>query len=116
MNFDYLCTTIVGNNLEVDDIGNCAIRAYTDYADEYYLVIKTSLGWTEIVEYGPIVQDLDTLSEKMMYTYDRFEYSEYKIEKRIDKFLNRRDKIITQAFVTDIEEIKPLIKDFLSEL
>ena len=106
MNFDYLVTRVVGAQLDVEDIGNVAIRGYADMGTEYYLVIKTDLGWVEVFEYGPIVSDIYELPKSVKYSYDRFEYSEYKLEKRIDKFLNNPSYGITIAEIIDDETAK----------
>lgn len=106
-------TIQVGNDIEIDDIGNCCIIANTDSLEEFYLIIKTKLGWTEIIEYGPINPDLDIFENHMEYTYDKFEFSDKKISSRIDKFLNRRYYTITQAREATIDEIKPLIRSMV---
>ena len=48
MQFDYLQRVTVDATINIEDIGNCAICAMNDSADEYYLVIQTEMGWTEV--------------------------------------------------------------------
>ena len=106
MNFDYLVTRVVGAQIDIEDIGNVSIRGYADMGNEYYLVIKTDLGWVEVFEYGPIEPDLQELPKSVKYPYDRFESSEYKLEKSIDKFLNNPNSMITIAEIIDNDTAK----------
>lgn len=104
--------TLSDATLSVDDIGNSTIIAYNDTGEAFALVIKTSLGWTEIFECGPSTPDIEQLPINTFQSYSRFEFSEYKIKKAINNFLNDRYRRITQAMVTDIEEAKKLFVDF----
>lgn len=105
MTFDYLERVVVEGQLEVEDIGQCAIQANSDLGEEYYLIIKTELGWTEILDYGPFVPDIELLPYNYTIKYSRIEYNQSKIERAIDKFLNDPKRCITQAKVVCIEEI-----------
>lgn len=104
MNFEYCITKLVGADIDVEDIGNTAIRGYSDNGFEYYLVVKTELGWTEIFEFGPVISDIEQLPKSVSYSYDRIEYSENKISKRIDRFLNNNP--ITIAEIIDVDTAK----------
>ena len=65
MEFEYLHQIVVGDTIDIDDIGNCAINAFNDAGEEYYLVVKTVLGWTEIFEFGPIIRDVKELPQNV---------------------------------------------------
>lgn len=106
--FDYMLIKTVGAQLNIDDIGDCAILARDDLGQEYYLIINTKMGWTDMIEYGPALPDFDALPKSVKYLYDRIEYSEFKIEKRIDKFLTGHP--ITFAEVCNIEDIGEFLK------
>lgn len=106
--FDYQQVIMVGAQLEVPDIGDCAILGRDDLGQEYYFITMTKSGFTDIIEYGPAIPDFDALPKKVTYKFDRIDYSEFKIEKRIDKFLTGYP--ITYAEVTSIEEIGEFIK------
>ena len=107
-NFTYYRTFVSNGELDIDEIGECCLLGRTDLGEEYYLLVTTYMGQTEIIEYGPIIPDLDALPKSLSYNYDRFDYSEFKIEKRIDKFLNKN--VITQAECINKEELPGLIK------
>lgn len=109
MTFEYLQRVIVDGELEVDDIGQCVIQANNDLAEEFYLIIKTELGWTEIMEYGPCVPDLPLLQLNYNIKYSRFEYNQGKIERTIDKFLNDPKRCITQAKLSSLEDIREFL-------
>lgn len=65
MNFPYLRVSTTMDSLEVEDIGNCSIRAFNDEGEEYILIIDTNVGITRIFTYGPIVPDLDLLPKQV---------------------------------------------------
>ena len=106
MTFEYLQRVVIEAQLEVDNIGQCVILGNTDFGEEYYIVIATELGWTEVLEYGPITPDLSLLPLNYNISYSRFEYNEYKIERIIDKFLNNPKRGITQARVVELADIR----------
>ena len=109
MTFEYMQRVVVEANLEVDNVGDCVLQANNDFGNEYYLLIKTELGWSEVLEYGPCMPDIQLLPLDYNISYSRFEYNQGKLERIIDKFLNNPKRLITQARVTDYESIK----DFL---
>lgn len=101
--FDYFYTTKVNAQLCVNNIGNCVIKANDDFGNDYFLLIKTKLGSTYIVEYGPYNPDLKP--NHVSYLFDKLDYNEYKIEKRIEKFLTSSNRGITQAEEVNEEDI-----------
>lgn len=106
--FEYMIVRTVGAQLDVDDIGECCILGRDDLGQEYYLIITTYMGSTDIIEYGPALPDFEVLPKSVKYTFDRIDYSEFKIEKRIDKFLTSHP--ITYAEVTTLDNIGEFIK------
>lgn len=105
MTFDYLERVVVEGQLEVENIGQCIIQANNDIGEEFYLIVKTELGWTEMLEYGPCVPDIPLLQMNYQITYNRFEYNQSKLERAIDKFLNNPKRAITQAKLVELEDI-----------
>ena len=104
MDFEYYITKIVNGSIDIEDTGNCAIKAYNDNGSCYVLIIETSLGISRVFQYGPAVHDLDLLPKSVNCSFKRIEYSDYKIHKVIDEFLNNGYSGITQAFVVDKDE------------
>ena len=115
MTFEYLQRVVIDGTLEVDNIGDCVIQGNNDLGEFFYLIITTELGWTEILDYGPCVPDLELLSANYTIRYQRIEYNQGKLERIIDKFLNDPKRMITQAktvFLDDILEdlVNPIDK------
>ena len=106
MIFDYMRMVSALDTIEIDDIGNTCINTLNDYGEEWYLIINTHEGWTEIVEFGPLVVDSNNL--KTYFTYDKYsyEYSDKKIGKVIDKFINNNKRDITQVFEVTKDQAK----------
>ena len=105
MNFDYFYTKQINDSLAVDDIGNCAIEACSDEGARYYLVIKTQLGSSIIFEYGPIIPEINLLPKTCTCSFRRIAFSENKLIKTIDGFLNNPYRTITQATIVDEAEV-----------
>ena len=109
MTFEYLQRIVVESQLDVENIGQCVLRARNDLGEEFYLIVVTELGWSEVLEYWPITPDLQLLPMNYQIKYSRFEYNELKLERIIDKFLNDGKRGITQADVTTLGDIMELL-------
>lgn len=104
MKFQYFQTVTLNADIEIEDIGNCAIKAFTDLGNEYILIIDTLLGWSRIFQYGPIVQG-EQWPLAVNEAYFKIEFNERRIKQTIEKFLNMVG--ITQAFeVTKTEALE----------
>lgn len=107
MNFEYARQSEFTADIEIDTIGNCAIRG-TCMNEMYYIcIIRTSVGLTELFESGPYLPDR-TLSTICETSYQKIEYDERKIKKFISSFLQapRKPSILNiyQAEQISIEE------------
>ena len=106
MIFDYLRTTTALDSIDIEDIGNCCINALNDSGEEWFLVIRTWEGWTEITDYGPLLVDSDQFSSYFVYNKYGYDFSEKKISTAIDKFLNNPKRVITQVYEVEKEFAK----------
>lgn len=105
MEFDYFKQTMSMASLEVEDIGNVCIEANTDLGECFYLIIKTTMGTTNIVTYGPIVPGIDILEKECSCSFKRMDFNEGKIIGVIKNFLNQPKKLITQAQIVELEKV-----------
>ena len=104
MRIDYFIQRTAIDSIEIEDIGKCVIEACNDKGAFYYLIIRTVDGFSNILEYGPIVPDIKTLPNSVICDYTKMEFTEGKIGKIVEKFLNDSRRQITQAREVDIEE------------
>lgn len=104
MEFEYFYVQSINASINIDDIGNCAIAAYTDLGEVYYLVIKTLLGTTMVFQYGPLVDGSDILHKSVNCSFKRIGFKESAIQKVITNFLNNPYAKITQAVEITPEE------------
>lgn len=116
MTFEYLQRVVVDAELVVDDIGQCVILGRNDLGEEHYLIVRTEMGWTELITVGPVCPDIDILPFNVSIIYSRFEFNQGKIERTIDKFLNDPKKMISQAEVTTLESIHPQVWTSISKI
>lgn len=113
--YKYLYTMEATGQLDIEDRGNCCISAVDNLYRESILVVKTDLGFTKIIQWGPMVVDSDLPCAKMSCTYQHFDYDEYKIDKIIDKFLNGTT-LCSQAQEIPLEEGISKMKDLVTFL
>lgn len=106
MTFEYLQRIIVDAQLDVDNIGECVLLGRNDLGEEFYLIIRTDMGWTEQINFGPVTPEVDILPFNINLTYARFEFNQAKLMRAIDKFLNDPKKMITQADVIEVDSIQ----------
>lgn len=85
MQFDFDKEVIYNGSIDIQDIGNFAIKATTDTCVDYYFITRTSLGLTEIFTFGPTIPDMDTPSDGFYCSYFTVEYEEKPINKIINK-------------------------------
>ena len=105
--FNYFYTTTAEDCIDIEDIGNVCIQASNDTGQNWILLIRTKLGFSYILEYGPFFYG--KITEYLSHTFQRIEYSEYKLEKKINKFLNEPKRVITQVQIRDEEEALELM-------
>ena len=113
--YDYLYTTQATGQLQVDDRGNCCISAIDNLHRESILIVKTDLGCTKVLQWGPMLVDSDRPSQKMSCTFQYFDYDDYRIDKLIDKFLNGVT-LCAQAESIPIEEGISRMRDLVTFL
>ena len=113
MNFQYFTTKVINAELEVDDIGSCAIKGFNDLGAEYILIIETQLGVSRILTAGPVQPDFDLLPDATDIQFQREEFNERKIGKIISGFLNNSKAQITQAFQCDKQEALDDCRDLI---
>ena len=93
-------------NLDIENIGSCNIIANPDIEKFYFLTTRTEHGFTKICKFGPVLighGDLQYIVDSFKFELISFEYSEARIVKQIDQFLNSNG--ITQAREIDEEEL-----------
>ena len=93
-------------SVEVDDVGEVALILYNDVGQEWYLLHTTHFGWTKTYTFGPLLPDDDTLRLKSFsFQYSEIEYSESKLVKNLERFIQDPKKMITQVFEIDKETV-----------
>lgn len=109
--FKYSYEMQATGQLDVEDIGNCAIigNSITNYT-KYVLIVKTVDGQTKVVMSGPHWVELEQPCVDYSYAFQTFQFDSRKIEKLIDKFLNGKF-FISQATCVDFEEAIKHIPD-----
>ena len=118
MEFKYAATNSYTAEIEIEAIGNVCIEAITSMGAMYYIMIHTHAGMTQVFEYGPTLVDLEYLPHNFTMNYERFEYSEPLVSRKIRSFLNNPKKNIFQAKIVSMEEVMqncPNIIKFVKE-
>jgi hypothetical protein len=119
MIFEYDQQPVFMQNIQIDDIGNVALRCSTEKGQEYYIVVKTYLGKTALLKFGPVYPDITCLTENMELTFKKFDYKECTIEREISKYINDGRASITKVEVIAEYEaltMMPSAESFLNSL
>lgn len=98
--------------IDVEDVGNCALLNRSVLGEEKYLVIKTDIGLTQVVQFGPIIPDYDELPQTVSYSYQKYDANDAKTIKIIKKFISDA----AQVEETEPEYIKDHVIDFMDVL
>lgn len=109
--FKYLYEMQATGELDVEDVGNCAIVGINSFQyQRHILLIKTVEGDTKVVISGPHWVELEIPCVDYSYTYQNFQFNQRKIETIIDRFLNGKF-LIDQAQVVEFDEALKFIPD-----
>lgn len=113
MIFEYLPEEVFTKQLDLVDIGNTALRLTTKAGDEFYLVLKTVMGKTSILKFGPVMSDVQILLDYFSLLYKKVDYKEITLQKEIKLFIQDPKKEI--ALVEEIvdEEALAVLPDIL---
>lgn len=104
MIFEYSAQRTFNDSIDVVDIGNTALRCTNTKLDDYYIILKTVMGKTSIIKFGPVYPDIEILPNDFTVTYKKMDYKEAGICKEIDKFINDfRKEINSIEEVTEYE-------------
>lgn len=118
MIFDYFEQSAFTKSVQVDDEGNFALRCTTAAGFEYYVIVKTEMGQTAIMKFGPIIPDMDLLFPDFSLTYKKFSFKVTIIEKDITSFINKpgKDPIVEVESILDYEAIEYVPKFTVEKL
>jgi hypothetical protein len=97
MIFEYSVQRTFNESIDVVDIGNTALRCTGSKLDDYYIILKTIMGKTSILKFGPVVPDIEILLNDFSVSYKKIDYKENLISKEVDKFINDYKKEITKV-------------------
>lgn len=97
MIFNYNATAVFLQAIEVEDPGNTALLIETEAGFDYYIYIKTVMGKTSVIKFGPIMTDVQVLIDTFTTTYQKFDYKEKVIDKIISQYINDGRKKVTNV-------------------
>lgn len=118
MNFDFNNELVAQSNIDIESFGNIAIEGSDANGFFYYFVTKTIMGETQLVTFGPVVQDIETILDGFSFISTVMDYNEKKLQKNIFVWLNDKKhlvdaKIIEQkAAFAMIPDLKTTLSDF----
>lgn len=102
---DFCPQKVFTQSLEIDDIGNFALKCLDPNFLEYYICVQTVAGKAYILKFGPLLPDLDAITEDFYLSSKVIDYKEQKIEKDITIYINEPKKNITQIELVKTEEV-----------
>ena len=91
--YGYNGTAQYADYLELEDNLNFALQAFDEDGLYYFLVVYTKLGYTTILEYGPMSCDDDIIPELYNVSQKKIEVDDKKVDDIINKFLQRKTRL-----------------------
>lgn len=116
MQFEYLYKIEATGQIDIDNIGECCLSACNDGGKEYILIIHTENGLVKVLEYGPILIDIESPANFVSCIYKEFQWNQKWIIGIIEKFLDNPKSMITQVTQIDLEDAKNKIKNLVDFL
>ena len=111
MIIDYAPDRVFTKALDIVDPGNCAIRCVDKEGLEYYVVVKTILGNTSVLKFGPVIPDIGTLEPNFKVEFFAIDFDEDKIESDVGKFVNDGRRKIVDLVTIEPEEALAVFPD-----
>lgn len=111
MEFEFNQQLMPQNLLSVEQLGQCAIEGTNDDGYYYYLIIRTTLGICTIAECGPVVPDVVMLPDSFTTKLSRLKCDEKKLTSFINRWLNDRSKLLTDAKCISVEDALSQFRD-----
>lgn len=96
--YSYLKKIEYLDSFTIEDIGNFVLEGFNDNGDKYYLIIRTILGVSRILQFGPIQQGVTTFCSSQ---FRQMDYDDKKIDRLIEGFLKTNNDL-TQIQIFDI--------------
>ena len=84
-NFNGEC--IYYDSIELESLGNVCLDATDAVERHHFLIARTSLGETTYLEFGPLYLEEELLPDNHDIHFERFDYSDNAMIKKITKFL-----------------------------
>ena len=97
MIFEYSVKKTFDESIDIVDIGNTALRCVGSKLDEYYIILKTTMGKVSIIKFGPVLPDIEILQNDFSVSYKKIDYKEPAIFKEVNTFINDFKKEITSV-------------------
>ena len=119
MIFEFDQQPVFMQNIQIEDLGNFALRCTNDKGKEWYIIVKTYLGKVAMLKFGPVYPDISALLENMELYFKKFDYKESTIERETDKFLNDgRNAINKVEIIAEYEALAmmPTAESFINSL
>lgn len=105
--FNYNGEVLWSDEITLESLGNVCLEATDSLERCHYLIARTSLGETTYLEFGPLYHDNELLPDSYDIHFERFEYSDNAMIKKISKFLGPKKGIIgnKKVKIINVKEI-----------
>lgn len=105
MQINYQVVKEFTQTLDVQDLGETAIRGANSAGESYFILTRTSLGKFMMLTFGPTIEDMpEELLPGFSLSYSAMDYSEKKILKLVSAYVNDPMKEISQLEEVSREE------------
>lgn len=119
MLIDYNEQSVFTKSIDIVDEGNFTVRATDDEGNEYYMIVKTVMGMTTMIKFGPTMPDAKLMMADFNLSCKKIKFSDKKIAAELNGMLNSPKACIIEAEeITEYEayESVPDLQETLEEM
>jgi len=104
--FCYNGEVMWSDEITLESLGNVSLEAIDAVGRSHFLITRTALGETTYLEFGPLYKENELLPDNHDIHFERFEYSDNALIKKITKFLGPKKFIGNKKVkITEVKEL-----------
>lgn len=105
MEFEFDKELVANSVIDIPNIGDFGIEAYSLDGYYNYMFVKTVLGETYVATCGTVLPDTNLITYTFSINITHFQYNEKGLAKQIRTFLNDRNRAIVGVNLMTAEEV-----------
>lgn len=113
MKFSYRKVQTSTAEVDIEDIGNFALEAFTDTGECYILIVDTIIGKSRVFTYGPFIPEENVTNGKLEACIEYYPFSPFKLQRQVNNVINNSRANITQVMLVSREDALKLCNNLV---